>query len=234
MDSLAHLCAECVDIWGPALILYPLLWCHNIFPSCWRPLLSDCLRIRKVIRLVFVSKHDLGSCQQDQHQEDFTCSSHNKSSQQVMFSVKPDGEKKRAYCWMDMIPPAPNRRVLVPQQCSIDLKLWMYFQARLTFPAESVQAVYDDAANSAARAGSCSGGRTRSGRRPQSVCLSAADGHLSSQHVSAFVLNSCCLLLNSLFLPLLHFTGGQRSRKHFVAFWLKDFGVLWSTATVLF
>lgn len=29
------------------------------------------LPIRKVIRLVFVSKHNLGSCQQDQHEKDF-------------------------------------------------------------------------------------------------------------------------------------------------------------------
>lgn len=139
------------------------------------PWLSNCLRIRKVIRLVFVSKHDLGSCQQARHQEDFACSSHNKSSQQVMFSVKPDGEKKRTAGWIRATKP-PTDRFWYCSGAAFDLKLRTYLQARLTFPAESVQAVYDDATNRAAGADSPSGGRARSGGRPRSgVCLLLTD-----------------------------------------------------------
>lgn len=187
----------------PTVIAWPLL-CSGVmvyFCNSDDSWLSNCLHIRKVIRLVIVSKHDL-QLSAGPTREGF---SHVHPIIRVLnrsWFLSNQMGKIITYCWLDIIqkPALPLTEVFWWCRYALfDLNIWIYCKMTLIFPAESVQTVYHDTCTDkqcSLSTVSHSGGRAHSGSATVR-CLCCWQRSFISARVSVYF-NSCGLELYSL------------------------------------
>lgn len=145
----------------PTVIVWPLL-CSGVMVYFWNSddsWLSNCLHIRKVIRLVFSVKTWLRQLSAGPTQEGF---SHVHPIIRVLsrsWFLSNQMGKIITYSWLDIIQKACSSPYRYDRYEHLDRYwifgyIWIYckmtMKMTLIFPAESVQTVYHDTANSAA------------------------------------------------------------------------------------